>query len=105
MYGGLSMEEVTDAAGGSYMVSLEQQVHPHPDVVDTEIEAGETALLHLESTTYYSLNVTGTHMWRGLKADLTLREISQRLQAVFEVDAERADRSVLTFVSELAQHK
>ncbi len=87
------------------MILLEQWVRPHPDVVDTELEAGETALLHLESTTYYSLNVTGTHMWRGLKEGLTLREISNRLQAVFEVDAEKADRSVLAFVNELTQHK
>jgi hypothetical protein len=91
--------------GENCMVSLEQRVHPHPEVVDTELEAGETALLHLESTTYYSLNLTGTHMWKGLKEGLTLREISERLQAVFEVDAERAERSVLAFVSELAQHK
>ena len=87
------------------MVTLEQHVRPHPEVVDTQLEAGETALLHLESTTYYSLNPTGTHIWQGLKHGLTLREISSRLQEVFEVDAEKANRSMLAFVDELAQHK
>jgi hypothetical protein len=59
----------------------------------------------LASTTYYSLNPTGTHIWQGLKQGLTLREISDRLQAVFEVEADRAHRSVLAFVHELAQHQ
>ena len=45
-------------------------------MVDRELEAGETALLHLESTTYSS-NLTGTHMWKGLKEGLTLRGISE----------------------------
>ena len=86
-------------------MTLAQHVRPHPEVVDTQLEAGETALLHLESTTYYSLNLTGTHIWQGLKQGLSLQEISDRLQGVFEVDADGANRSVLAFVNELVQHK
>lgn len=86
------------------MFPLDQHLHPHPEVVDTQLEDGETALLHLESTTYYSLNRTGTYIWQGLKQGLTLREISQRLQERFAVDAEGADRSVRALVQELAQH-
>ena len=40
-----------------------------------------------------------------MKQTLTLREISQRLGADFEVEADRADRSVLALVHELAQHQ
>jgi hypothetical protein len=87
------------------MLTLDQRILPHPDVVDTALEAGETALLHLENTTYYSLNPTGTQIWHGLKQGLTLREISRRLQEVFDIDTDKADRSVLAFVDELAQHK
>jgi hypothetical protein len=87
------------------MVTLTQMVRPHPEVVDTELDTGETVLLQLESTTYYSLNVTGTHIWRGLKQERTLYEISGQLQEVFEVEAERADRSVLALVDELLQHQ
>jgi hypothetical protein len=87
------------------MLTLEQRVHPHPEVVDTTLDAGEVVLLHLESKTYYSLNLTGERIWQGLKQGLTLREISRRLQGEFEVDAERADRSVLDLVNELAQQK
>ena len=48
------------------MVMWDHQVRPHAEVVDTELESGETVLLQLESKIYYSLNVTGTHIWQGL---------------------------------------
>ncbi|HEY7496227.1 MAG TPA: PqqD family protein [Candidatus Tectomicrobia bacterium] len=83
----------------------DQHVRPHPDVVDTELEADETVLLHLGSTTYYSLNPTGTCIWQGLKQGLSLREVSQRLQGRFAVEAEHASESVRTFVDELIQHQ
>lgn len=86
------------------MVTLAQKVRPHPEVVDTELD-GEIVLLHLESKTYYSLNLTGMRIWQVLKQGLSLKEISQRLQEEFEVDAERANRSVLDLVTELSQQK
>jgi Coenzyme PQQ synthesis protein D (PqqD) len=89
----------------SPMVILEQHWHPHPEVVDTVLEEGDTVLLHLATTTYYSLNVTGTRIWHGLKQGWTLREISQRLQAEFVVEPERADQSVLALVTALCQHQ
>jgi hypothetical protein len=83
------------------MIALEQRVNPHPQVVDTELDGGEVVLLHLESKIYYSLNLTGRRIWQGLKQGLTLEGISRRLQEEFDVDAERADRSVLELVNEL----
>ena len=63
------------------MYTLDQHAQPHPEVVDMVLEDGETVLLHLERTTYYSLNSTGTQIWQGLKQGLPLWEVSQRLQA------------------------
>ncbi len=83
--------------------TLEQRVRPHPEVVDTKLDEGEVVLLHLESKTYYSLNLTGQRIWQGLKHGLTLMEVSRQLQEEFEVDAEQADRSVLDLVNELCQ--
>jgi len=87
------------------MVTLGQQFRPHPEVVDTELEGQETVLLQMENTTCYSLNLTGTRIWRGLKQGLTLREISRRLQAEFAVEETRADQSVLALVEELCQQR
>ena len=86
-------------------MKLEQRVRPHSQVVDTKLDEGEVVLLHLESKTYYSLNLTGERIWQGLKEGLTLNEISRRLQKEFDVDAERADRSVLDLVTELCEQR
>jgi hypothetical protein len=83
------------------MVTLEQQVRPHPEVVDTALETGEVVLLQLDTKTYYSLNVTGAHIWQGIQEGLPLHAISQRLQARYTVGPDLADRSVLALVTDL----
>jgi hypothetical protein len=85
------------------MLTLDQQIRPHPEVVETELEEGEVVLLHLESKTYYSLNVTGARIWQGVKQGLTLQAISCRLQAEFGVEEAQATGSVLDLVTELLQ--
>jgi uncharacterized protein YpbB len=86
-------------------MTLTQRFRPHPEVVDTELEEQEVVLLHLESMRYYSLNLTGRHIWQGLKQGLSLDEISRQLQADFEVDADQAERSVLDLVTELREQQ
>jgi Coenzyme PQQ synthesis protein D (PqqD) len=85
------------------MLTLDQQVSPHPAVVDTALDTGETVLLHLEGHVYYSLNATGTRIWQGIKQGLTLQAISQQLQATYAVEPAHADRSVLTLAQALLQ--
>jgi hypothetical protein len=80
---------------------LAERFRPHPEVVDTELEERELVLLHLQSLRYYSLNLTGMRIWQGLKQGLSLQEISHRLQAEFEVEGDRAERSVLALMAEL----
>ena len=87
------------------MTTLDGKVQPHAQVVDTKLDDGEVVLLHLESKTYFSLNLTGERIWQGLKQGLSLREISQRLQAEFDVDEARADSSVVELIDELTQQK
>jgi len=87
------------------MNTLDRKLGIHPQVVDTKLDEGEVVLFHLDSKTYYSLNLTGERIWQGLKDELTLKEISRRLQEEFDVDSERADRSVLELVNELSQQK
>ena len=87
------------------MATLDDKVRPYAQVVDTKLDDGEVILLHLDSKSYFSLNVTGERIWQGLKQGLSLREISQRLQAEFDVDEARADSSVVELVDELTQQK
>jgi hypothetical protein len=85
------------------MATLAQTFRPPPQIVDAELEGQEVVLLQMESMEYYSLNLTGTRIWRGLKQGCTLAEISQRLHEEFAVEAEHAQRSVLALVAELCQ--
>jgi hypothetical protein len=87
------------------MFMLTQCVRPHPEVVDTELEGEGVVLLHLESQIYFSLNETGTLIWKAMKQGLTLQKICQRLQEEFHVGEDQAEQSVLALTRELAQHK
>ena len=85
------------------MRALDQRVRTNPDVVDTELGDDEMALFHLETSTYFSLNVTGRMIWLGLKNGLTLEEVSRKLQEEFDVNEENANRSVQELVSDLSR--
>ncbi len=87
------------------MLTLDHQFQPHPDVVDTPLDNDETVLLHLIRSSYFTLNPTGSHIWRGIKQGLSLQKISQTLQNTFDVDAEQADRSALALVQNLSQNE
>jgi hypothetical protein len=87
------------------MTTLDDKVRPNAQVVDTKLDDGEVVLLHLDSKSYFSLNVTGERIWQGLKQGLSLREISQRLQAEFDVDEAGADSSVVELIDALTQQK
>ena len=87
------------------MYTLDHRLRPHPEVMDTKFDDGEIVLLNLEGAICYSLNATGVRIWEGLKKGLTLKEISQDLQEEFDVDGERADRSVLELINDLSQQK
>lgn len=87
------------------MTILNDRVRPHSQVVDTKLDDGEVVLLHLDSKNYFSLNLTGERIWRGLKQGLSLGEISTRLQAEFNVAPADADASVGELVEELLAQK
>ena len=82
---------------------LDHKISLHPEVVDTRLNDGEAVLLHLESKMYYSLNPTGERIWRGIKAGLSLSEISRSLQEEFDVSESDSDNSIVDFIEELSQ--
>jgi len=81
------------------------QLRTDPDVVDTALDEGEIALLHLGSKMYYSLNGTGARIWSGLKQGLSVDAMCHRLEEEFGLDPEHAERSVAAFVDELLRHR
>ncbi|MDH3380116.1 MAG: PqqD family protein [Gammaproteobacteria bacterium] len=85
------------------MITLDQKVRVHPDVVDTRISDDEIALLQLESKNYFSLNTTAVRIWESLKEGMSLRDACRRLQDEFDVATEQAESSVIELVDELAR--
>ena len=84
-------------------MTLDQALGAHPDVVATDLGGGETVLLHLESKNYFSLNPTGTLVWKGIEEGMSPQDICDRLQAEFDVSREEAERAVIELVAELME--
>jgi hypothetical protein len=87
------------------MLTSTTRVSPDPNVVFTEMDNGESVLLHLETNQYFSLNETGTFIWHGIREDCNLGEIGQKLEYAFDVIYEQATQSVIQLVDKLVSEK
>ena len=88
------------------MLDLNCRIKPDPEVVITELEEDkEAVLLHLETKAYFTLNETGLCIWKMLNRDLTLGEISKKLEEEFDVSPENARKSVLNLIREIIHEK
>lgn len=87
------------------MLELRHKLKPSPDVVVTELENKEAVLLHLGTKMYFSLNETGLLIWQLISSNLTIEEISERLQWEFDITPEKAKESVINLINELITEK
>jgi hypothetical protein len=87
------------------MLTTLTKVSPDANVVFTEMENGESVLLHLGTNEYFSLNETGTLIWKGISDDCNLGEIGKELEKTFDVTNEQATQSVMRLVDELVAQK
>src|SRR5690606_22845631 len=63
-----------------------------PDVVSTTIQRDETVLRVLSSLRYFSLNGTGSRIWRHLTGDADLALIAEPLTKQCDIDGHEAHR-------------
>ncbi len=77
-------------------------IHPKPNLLMTEVE-GEAVLLDLESSYYFSLNETGTHIWRAIEKGKNEDEIIVSILAEWDVEREEATRTVNAFFDALIE--
>ena len=87
------------------MVSTESRKIHNTDVFCTEQDDGSLILLHLGTQCYYSLNETGTRVWRLIGEGLALNEVSRELEAQFDVSFEQAQECVVALANELVSEK
>ncbi len=76
----------------------------HPEVVYTDLEDG-AVLLHLETKFYYSLNEVGQAIWRMIDSVESFDELTHGLLEEYEVEEERAKKSISRFLKELEREK
>jgi len=63
---------------------------------------GEAAVLNLSNAAYYGLDAVGARIWSLLAAPKTVSQIRDALLKEYEVVAERCERDLWRFLSELA---
>jgi len=77
--------------------------YPSPNAVFTDMDDEESVLLNLQTRMYFSLNETGTLIWRLLQAGEDVDDIASALEQAYDVDRESALQHVTAFLDELAQ--
>lgn len=72
------------------------------DVLFRELE-GEMVLLDTSSATYFSLNETGTHVWRLVRSRATVEEVCQELATKYGLSQEEVMADLIPFLEELLE--
>lgn len=75
-----------------------------PDAAFAAVEDG-AIVLHMGTKRYYSLNETGTFVWRRLEDGVARAEIVAHVVDVYEVGIAEAEMAVAWLVDELVQEK
>jgi hypothetical protein len=74
---------------------------PHPHIVVTEFEGGESVLVDLHTKRYYQLNETATLIWQSLAEGKSKAEIVGRLTSVYDATEEDAEKNVDRILEQL----
>lgn len=80
-------------------------VQTDPNVVCTQLQNGDSVLLHLNTQTYYSLNPTGVFIWEQMDGEKSVSEIGDALEQTYDVSLQQAHECVQALVQELAEEK
>lgn len=84
-------------------LTLESVVLASSDQLSADL-AGEAAVLHVPSGTYYGLDEVGARIWSLLQQPRTLAEVRDTIVTEYDVDAARCERDILNLVTRLVEH-
>lgn len=76
-----------------------------PGVIHTELTEGESVLLHLKTNHYYTLNQTGSAIWKLIGKQMSLGEICRAMEATYLVSHEDMRHSTLELVDDFLKEK
>ena len=66
---------------------------------------GEVVFLQMKTSKYLSLNETGALIWRHMKEGLTLGEIAEKIEAIYDITLGEAQQHVISLTNELVSEK
>jgi hypothetical protein len=72
------------------------------DAAFAAVEDG-AVVLHMGTKRYYSLNETGTFVWRCLEDGLAATEIAAQVVGEYDVEIDEAERAVTGLLDELVK--
>jgi hypothetical protein len=84
------------------MIELASTVVQSSTVTTSTID-GEVVMMNIENGTYSWLDDIGSEIWEMLKSPVRISEICEILTKLYDVDKERCEQDVLTFLSTLAE--
>lgn len=75
-----------------------------PDHVLFQEVSGNSALLNLETETYFGLDDVGTHMWEAMEKAETIGAAALALTEVYDAPLETLERDIVQLVTDLRSH-
>lgn len=85
-------------------ITVETRVAAARDQVSCELE-GEAVILNLSDQVYYGLDPVGARVWALLREPRTVAELRDAVVAEYEVDAEAAERDIVSLLTQLAERR
>jgi hypothetical protein len=75
-----------------------------PEHVLYQEVSGNSALLNLETETYFGLDDVGTQMWEAMEKADTIGAAALALAEIYDAPLETLERDIVTLVAELRQN-
>ena len=64
---------------------------------------GETVMMDADSGKYYNLGAVGGEIWRILSTPMTVKEVLNHLQTVYDVSSEQCEADTIPFLEKLLE--
>ena len=76
---------------------------PSPHAVESRV-GDETVILHLQSGTYFGLDLMGTHIWISLKEGVGFNAICETITDDYDTSLETVKDDLKQLVANLVEH-
>ena len=94
---------------GIIFATMKEKVNPkkaykaREDVVFTDLDDGSAVVLHLQTKYYFSLNETGTFLWKLLEREegASEKDLINELCEAFDVEEQKAKADIDEFLIDL----